>query len=222
MRTPSTLAILSALFLQTAIAQEMPTMPSGETLQMIMDRERARSGSALDEAAAISQTPRRAPTVDMVRIEEMGGVDPLAIAKQYEEQRQEAPAEALYIFVSTSLPMDTLKLLGEQAVRGGAALVLRGVPGGLEGYAKIAQTLKPVIMTGADIQIHPELFERFEVKAVPAFVLAKHEEGCQGNLCDAESIAVSGDVSLPYALEHLSTRAHPLAGVAKDRLRRFR
>jgi len=215
-------SLVTAIGMAQALAQSIPALPDDPALNSIMDAQRQRSAAAIEDAAASAQMPRTAPIVDMERIREMGGADPLAIAQQYEQGLREAPQEALYIFISTSIPIDTLKLLGEQAVKGGASLVLRGIPGGLEGYTAMFETLKPVIATGADIQIHPELFDRFEVVAVPAFVIAKYEEGCQGNVCDAESISVSGDVSLPFALEHLATRAHPLSEKAKERLQKFR
>jgi type-F conjugative transfer system pilin assembly protein TrbC len=205
-----------------AQAQALPTAPSSTAIEALMEAQRSRAATAIDDASRSALMPKRAPEVDMDRAVQMGGADPLAIAKQYEQGLREAPQEAIYIFISTSVPIDTLKLLGEQAVRGGAALVLRGIPGGFDGYTKMLQTLKPVIATGADIQIHPELFDRFEVSSVPAFVIAKYEEGCQGNVCDAESISVAGDVSLPFALEHLASRPNPLSEVAKQRLQRFR
>ena len=215
----SALLVASSTFAQ---AQEPTTAPSISAIESLMDAQRARAATAINDASRSALMPKRAPVVDMDRAVQMGGADPLAIAKQYEQGLRAAPQEALYIFISTSIPIDTLKLLGEQAVRGGAALVLRGIPGGFDGYTNMLQTLKPVIATGADIQIHPELFDRFEVSAVPAFVIAKYEEGCQGNVCDAESISVAGDVSLPFALEHLANRPHPLSATAKDRLHRFR
>lgn len=215
----SALLVASSTFAQ---AQEPTTAPSISAIESLMDAQRARAATAINDASRSALMPKRAPVVDMDRAVQMGGADPLAIAKQYEQGLRAAPQEALYIFISTSIPIDTLKLLGEQAVRGGAALVLRGIPGGFDGYTNMLQTLKPVIATGADIQIHPELFDRFEVSSVPAFVIAKYEEGCQGNVCDAESISVAGDVSLPFALEHLATRPHPLSTTAKERLQRFR
>lgn len=215
----SALLVASSTFAQ---AQEPTTAPSISAIESLMDAQRARAATAINDASRSALMPKRAPVVDMDRAVQMGGADPLAIAKQYEQGLRAAPQEALYIFISTSIPIDTLKLLGEQAVRGGAALVLRGIPGGFDGYTNMLQTLKPVIATGADIQIHPELFDRFEVTSVPAFVIAKFEEGCQGNVCDAESISVAGDVSLPFALEHLATRPHPLSTTAKERLQRFR
>lgn len=215
----SALVVASSTF---AHAQEPSTAPSGTAIESLMDAQRARAATAIDDASRSALMPKRAPVVDMDRAVQMGGADPLAIAKQYEQGLRAAPQEALYIFISTSIPIDTLKLLGEQSVRGGAALVLRGIPGGFDGYTNMIQTLKPVIATGAEIQIHPELFDRFEVSSVPAFVIAKYEEGCQGNVCDAESIAVAGDVSLPFALEHLATRPHPLSVTARERLKRFR
>jgi type-F conjugative transfer system pilin assembly protein TrbC len=170
----SALLVASSTFAQ---AQEPTTAPSISAIESLMDAQRARAATAINDASRSALMPKRAPVVDMDRAVQMGGADPLAIAKQYEQGLRAAPQEALYIFISTSIPIDTLKLLGEQAVRGGAALVLRGIPGGFDGYTNMLQTLKPVIATGADIQIHPELFDRFEVTSVPAFVIAKYRRG---------------------------------------------
>lgn len=218
-----TSALLIALFgpLHALHAEppQKPDLPPQEALDAAMMQQRSKAIQALDDATRSAVAPRTAPDVDMARANEMGGVDPQEIAQRYmQQQDQSAPTETLYVFISKSLPMATLQLLGEQAMQAKAILVLRGIPGGLEGYKDMLESLTPVIATGAEIQVHPELFDRFGVTTVPTFVLARHEEGCLGDRCDGDSISVAGDVSIAYALEHLSARTHPLAQSANRML----
>jgi len=154
--------------------------------------------------------------------------DPMEIASRYKnlDQRPDAPTEDLLVFISTSMPIEALRKLGNQARRARAILVLRGIKGGLSknNYEETLRILKPVVETGASIQINPNLFKQFSVKTVPTFVLTepgRASQGCEGNSCMAGSISVQGDVSLDYALEYFSQHGGAMARVAEERLRKM-
>lgn len=205
-----------AVSVSGASAQAPVTLPEQSVMDSMTEaaRERARSASAQADPSA----PKASlPHIDMDRARSLGGVDPLEIAKKYQQQRQadSVSPETLYVFVSASLKPETLKKLALQTKAAKGIMVLRGIKGGFAGYKQMVKDFEPIIATGADIQIHPELFDRFNVSAVPAFVIAQAEEGCVGNACNGEAISVAGDVSLTYALDHLTTRPHPLAKVAQ-------
>lgn len=88
-------------------------------------------------------------------------------------------------------------------------LVLRGMKGalGTKGVMqKTMEAIKPAAVTGASIQIDPEAFIRYNVTAVPTFVMASKEESCENSeTCDSKSYALV-DVTLEYALENWSSR----------------
>lgn len=175
----------------------------------------ARSQAALDAAydqAKAAQAARRMqnssaiPLPAHTEMRDPMRADPLRIAREFESKRngRNANSEELLIFVSTSMPKRALQLLGQQAEKAGAVIILRGMLGALGTPGAINETIKaiePAASTGASVQIDPEQFARFEVSAVPSFVLARKQEGCGTEQCASQSFKLVGDVSLEYALE---------------------
>ena len=164
--------------------------------QALMNQQNAAKNSVKDLPAPFLKDMRNAERAD-----------PLAVAKSYQGKVAVnlPPKQDLLIFISTSMPQRTLELLGNQAVKTGAVLVLRGLVGKIGTSTAIEETMKaiqPVAMTGAAIQIDPTQFSAYNVTVVPTFVMAKREEGCTNkDQCASTAYALTGDVSLEYALE---------------------
>lgn len=93
------------------------------------------------------------------------------------------------IFVSSSMPIASLKLLAHQAKIKGATLVIRGMVKG-----SMRETATLVDQIDHPLEIDPKLFERFGVKQVPVF-LVKHQTSWH---------KVSGNVELNFALESVN------------------
>lgn len=155
-------------------------------------------------------------------------IDPAEIVKLYNtpQMRGESagPKDELLVFISTSIPAAALKVIGSQAKQAGAVLVLRGVPRGFNGknLQAMMRSLKPATDQGADVQIHPELFRRYDVRSVPTTVLANTSgKDCDEGLCTQHAMLV-GDVSIEYALEDFSRRRDVLGKIAMDRLNMMR
>jgi len=155
-------------------------------------------------------------------------IDPAEIVKLYNTPQMRGeiagPKDELLVFISTSMPAETLMVIGAQAKQAGAVLVLRGVPGGFNGknLKAMMKALKPAADEGADIQIHPELFRRYGVRSVPTTVLANTTgNDCDEGLCTQHAKLV-GDVSIEYALEDFSRRRDVLGQIAMDRLEQMR
>lgn len=126
---------------------------------------------------------------------------------------------ALLVFVSFSMPEASLERLVDQAERSDAVLVLRGFDqGSLKGTA--ARVQKLIGQRKVTFQIDPQAFERFDVHAVPTFVLTAGVGAslpCAAGQCypsDGYAL-VSGDVSIDYALEHIERRAPRLRAQAR-------
>jgi len=122
--------------------------------------------------------------------------------------------DVLRVFVSLSMPKESLIRVGKDINRAGGKLVFRGFH-----RDKLSEMQKATMFLNeagiSDIEIDPESFRRYNVQHVPTYVLARVEESaeqlpaCRGaGQCGAgDYVAVSGDVTLDYALDYLLDRA---------------
>ena len=123
------------------------------------------------------------------------------------------------VFVSLSKPEASLHALLAQAQRADAALVLRGLVedsmkrtvkriGELLGVDS-ANTSANRASAAPKLMIDPTLFERFDVRAVPAFVLPlAAPASCTDTDCPVPPhVKVAGDVSLAHALGVIAREA---------------
>ena len=133
----------------------------------------------------------------------------------------------LFVFVSLGMPEATLGRLVNQAAQARASIVLRGLAGGSL-RDTVARVHKLIGTRQVSVQIDPQAFDRYAVKRVPTFVLARNgerPEACASGTCPppTDFVSTAGDVSLDYALEHMR-RAAPAfqreAGVFLGRLKR--
>lgn len=93
----------------------------------------------------------------------------------------------LFVFVSLSMPEASLKELGHQAKKHSAVLVMRGLH--QDSFVKTAEKLKEL---GITVDIHPDLFEQYQVTIVPTFIQIQ-----DGKLIHR----LSGNVTLPFCVE---------------------
>lgn len=191
--------------------------PSDDQLRKTMQEQSAKSQNVfqklepgykgLDKTPLVQQAP---PAIQPQK----PGLDLNGLVRQYNAKiRPPSPSgkNDLLVFVSLSMPEGSLMRLAQQAERTGAVLVLRGLKNNslketTEAIRKYEQKTK------ATWQINPPAFTKFNVKSVPAFVLAKADQalspGVDGCADPGAYAAVSGDVSLDFALEAIA-RAKP-------------
>lgn len=109
------------------------------------------------------------------------------------EMQRQAGESSLLVFVSFSMPEQSLKQLAKQVKEKKGVLVLRGLHNN-----SYKQTLKKIYSITKDAQsgfvVDPRLFEEFQVETVPTFIKKQSDSLYQ---------KVSGDVSLIYALNFL-------------------
>lgn len=177
-------------------------------------------------SAARQTSPDRTPTLNMPEIDEKA----LAKAQKDIQALLADPRMTLpdatasgdsdphpLIFVSFSLPEDSLRALLMDAGRTGSPLVLRGLVD--NSMQRTTARLGELLGTQNDreasaestpsLAIDPTLFERFDVDKVPAFVLPRDiiapctPEGC----AVPKHLKVAGDVSLAYALGVMAREA---------------
>jgi conjugal transfer pilus assembly protein TrbC len=207
-----------------------PTMPSAEVLQ--------RATKPVDVGRIMEQAGQRAfnnpsggrgfamPEVPMLPGGQGVDIEKLAsLHKQLPEGPPDDEAPQLVVFVSLSMPQASLKRIGQQARQAGAVVAVRGVLHGLGkgNWDKSLKALTPLAETGADIQIHPQLFARYNITAVPTVVVAASPNpGCQDDACDTRSVSVRGDASLDYILDRIAQRKDDLGAIARERLQKLR
>ena len=146
---------------------------------------------------------------------------------------QESPGESdgdrsdrLYIFVSSSMPMQTLRNYAADVEKIGAKRVVMVMRGFVDGMHKITPTIQFLAnvvkkqptcdvttgecdMRGTNIIVDPMLFRRYGVERVPTFVYVQGAEfsdpsGSEGDSAhvksDGEVTRATGDASLKYIL----------------------
>jgi type-F conjugative transfer system pilin assembly protein TrbC len=145
------------------------------------------------------------------------GIDLEALMARYGHSTPElspsASGEQLLIFISASVPRNSLRKLARQAARVDAPLILRGVVDG--DLPATAEFMHDILGDGeprARAMIDPTLFDRFGVKQVPAVVLIPGGACVAGiRACPKVTPAhvhVAGDATLDYILDHIA-RTHP-------------
>lgn len=129
--------------------------------------------------------------------------------KQVEARDSTYPHAHLYLFVSLSLPAASLSAYAQQMHGKPVIWVFRGLKD--NDFKSMAEKLKSFSPVQGDqswqaqIMIDSTLFERFQVDAVPAFILpleaipACEQQGCE----TPRHIKVSGEVPIAYALEYM-------------------
>jgi type-F conjugative transfer system pilin assembly protein TrbC len=100
--------------------------------------------------------------------------------------KEEQHLAQLFIFVSASMPQQSIKVLAQQAQKIGAHLVFRGLVGG-----NFPSTQSYMRELGVIAEIDPPKFDDYHVTVVPTFILTRNKV----------SDRISGHVSLFEALD---------------------
>jgi type-F conjugative transfer system pilin assembly protein TrbC len=155
-----------------------------------------------------------------------GLIDPAQIAQSFAGLNllERSPFE-LRIFVSLSMPKVSLLALAKDARTIGAMLVFRGLPNGLNGAgarqdsvknaaknnpAKVVspwmdmyQQLGFLRATGANLQIDPTAFARYDIESVPSFVMSRPDQNtaCSAGQCQNTYAKAVGEQKLREVLE---------------------
>jgi conjugal transfer pilus assembly protein TrbC len=114
-------------------------------------------------------------------------------AASLEEKSAEDRYPSLLVFVSFSMPMEALKTLGHQVNKAGGKLVFRGLVDG--SFPKTSEKMREL---GVDALIDPTLYQAFEIKACPVFVLLDKPMPSSDEKPSHDKL--SGHVSLHHAL----------------------
>ena len=143
---------------------------------------------------------------------------------RYPEAAPQKPLPQVFVLVSFSMPEASLERLARDAKHAGVPLVFRGVPetkGPSDSKLPLLNpqslsAFQPLIESGADVQLNPELFSEFNIRQVPALII-KEESSASADGCvqGTKAVIVPGDVTLGYALDRLTDCKDSVGEVAR-------
>jgi type-F conjugative transfer system pilin assembly protein TrbC len=139
----------------------------------------------------------------------------------------ELPAnERIYIFISSSIPRETLRNYVRDVARlkePNVKLVMRGLIGGVKYIKPTMRFVSGILLKNpscapentrceryaAGVNVDPLLFRRYGIREVPAIVYARNvsvldaemSEGMERNVKSGDYYVIHGDVALGYALD---------------------
>lgn len=152
-----------------------------------------------------------------------------------------SPDERVYVFISSSVPVSTLRNYARDIDTAGdpnIVMVMRGFIGGMKYMKPTLEFIQGIITKdrgcdlgrdceafNATVYIDPLLFRRYGITSVPAIVYARGldvkdpggSEGLEANIAVKDEYIVYGDVSIEHALGkvNLNDRSRGLGNVLK-------
>jgi len=181
------------------------------------------------DAAAQSMTEVNVPAfqerlrAERHRLQETMFKDALAESMPHDKQKPSIttqPGLRLYLFISSSVPQNTLRNYAAMLDRVGSnriSMVLRGFVGGMKKIRPTMEFIGGILKMDptcdllrekcasyqVEIQVDPQLFQRFKIESVPALAyLPANSDDTEET--QAEPLIVSGDAGLDYLLEHIN------------------
>lgn len=158
-------------------------------------------------------------------LQQRGNTDYEHLAKRFYagvESKQEK--DDLVVFVSLSMPKESLRALAEQSTRYGAVMVLRGLKN--NSLKATMYAMKEIVGDSpkVNIQINPVVFTKLDVRQVPTFAILKGRDISNGDsqACAPASafMSIAGDVPMSYALEKLAAASPPdFARIAEEHIK---
>jgi len=197
------------------------------------DVRRARERNRMPTDAELRRVPVPSrPKVDALpKPATQAPIDLEALARGFDAQTGQPallgqPGPALLVFISFSMPEETLSRLVDQAARADASLVLRGlVDGSL--VRTVSRVQRLIGSRKVAVRIDPQAFDRYAITQTPSFVLVRDgapTQACTSGLCAPGDafVRAAGDVSLDYALAHFQRAAPSFAKDAGGFLKRLK
>jgi conjugal transfer pilus assembly protein TrbC len=211
--------VLMSAFARASLAQGLPSPSAIEAERQRIAPQRQQMFDPDNPA-----TRNAANHFPNVPTPERAGIDIEALARQYEQKSAARRMDELMVFASFTMPRESLRRVVSQARQLGASVVLRGFKN--NSLKETARAIEALGEPGGNVLVNPRAFTQYKVRAVPTLVLASaatidqvDREGCA---LPGHYVAVSGDVSLDYALEEIARRSPGFEPVAARYLRQIR
>ena len=115
--------------------------------------------------------------------------------------RHNKPRPRLSIFVSSSMPVTSLKIFNKQAMKYGATLVFKGLPN--NSFQDLIELVSKISDNGeqGSMQLDDEAFNKFNITKVPTIVLVEERSCREFETCIGNYDRVEGNISIKSALE---------------------
>jgi len=199
--------------------------------QVGAETDMERSNRILKEVTERVVNQYRAPAPRLDNLPQPAAkASPADMAKQFSQSpiaNRPPVAPELMVFVSFSMPRESLMRIIEQSERTGARLIFRGFTG--DKLTDMSKRIADLLGSHrVEAVVHPPAFTQFKVNQVPALVISQSDAGNQlDNGCaQAERyVKVTGDVSQDYALDYIertSPKWSTVAATFNSKLQRSR
>jgi type-F conjugative transfer system pilin assembly protein TrbC len=132
-------------------------------------------------------------------------------------QQPDSTISQLMVFVSSSMPQESLIQYANQVRKSGGVMVLRGfINGSMTNTVKFVKSLSD---EGTRAIIDPNVFRLFDIRQVPEVIVISDQNNCVNGKCEQTPLhdRIRGNVSLEYALEKISKEG----GFTKVEAKRF-
>jgi conjugal transfer pilus assembly protein TrbC len=204
---PRFLAALCAFVAVASFAQTHSVVtPANEDIQKEIQRIDKERKVMFDANNPATQNARN--NFPHIPTPAFSNVDIETIAKRYEQRAEARKADDLMIFVSFTMPAESLKRIVAQARTVGASVVLNGFKD--NSLKATTEAIKELGEHSGNVLINPNAFAKYEIKTVPTVVLTRPDALTQmdkdGCAMPDTYVAIGGDVSLDYALDQIIQR----------------
>lgn len=118
------------------------------------------------------------------------------------------------VFISFSMPKESIKAWMQQAQKIGASVIIRGLIN--NSFKETVLVMNQFVDEGGGVQVDPQQFERYDIQQVPAVVLSDSSDLKSSHYNETQFDVVYGDVSLDYALIALANARNSRSEAAKQ------
>ncbi len=204
-----TLALLtvSAILLVQHASAETELEHSNRVLKEVSGQFAVQNRPSAPNLNNFPQPQVKASPSEMAQQFRQSPIVPIAPASSYD----------LMIFVSFSMPRESLQRIVEQSEKTGARIVFRGFKG--DKMAEMSKEVAQLIGTHrVEVATNPPQFTQFRIDLVPALVIAQSNAGEQmdsGCAQAARFVKVTGDVGQDYALDLIERTSPQWAAAAR-------
>ena len=213
---PLLVLLLSLAVVPLATANEPTETPLEKSNRVLRELNAQFAQHRRPEAAKLDALPQPSTTVS-----------PSDLAQQFSKPPVMVPIKAatheLMVFVSFSMPPESLRRVVEQSERTGAHIVFRGFKG--DKLMEMSKYVAKLIGNHrVEVSVNPPAFTQFKVSAVPALVIAlpTASEGLDNGCAQAtQYVKVTGDVGQDYSLDLIERTSPKFASAAQAFNRRI-
>lgn len=206
---PLLVLLLSLAATASVLASEQTETPLERSNRVLKELNARFAQHRQPEAAKLDALPQPSATVSPSDLAQQFGKPPVAPIQ--------AATHELMVFVSFSMPPESLRRVVEQSERTGAQIVFRGFTG--NNLMEMSKHVAKLIGNHrVEVSVNPPAFTQFRVSTVPALVVAlpTASEGMDNGCAQpTRYVKVTGDVGQDYALDMIERKSPAFAHAAQ-------